>query len=111
MRKVILDFREIISQEEISRRKFHEYIAEAMTFPEYYGYNLDALYDCLTDISVPTAVGIIMPEGVGEDWEEYDGADQDRYKAFRYLEKIRKTFADAEMGNPNLAVFDLYHQA
>lgn len=29
----------------------HDYIAEKLHFPEYYGKNLDALYDCLTELS------------------------------------------------------------
>ncbi len=29
------------------KKAAHEYIAEALGFPEYYGHNLDALYDCL----------------------------------------------------------------
>lgn len=28
----------------------HEYIKEQLQFPEYYGNNLDALFDCLTDL-------------------------------------------------------------
>ena len=28
----------------------HEYLMEALDLPEYYGKNLDALYDCLTVI-------------------------------------------------------------
>ncbi len=28
----------------------HEYLKEVFGFPEYYGKNLDALYDCLTDL-------------------------------------------------------------
>ncbi len=32
----------------------HDALAHAMDFPEYYGKNLDALYDCLTDAAVPT---------------------------------------------------------
>lgn len=32
--------------------KLHEALKEAFEFPEYYGGNLDALHDCLTDIAV-----------------------------------------------------------
>lgn len=28
---------------------FHEALAQALDFPDYYGKNLDALFDCLTD--------------------------------------------------------------
>lgn len=30
--------------------KAHTYLAEELDFPDYYGRNLDALYDCLTDL-------------------------------------------------------------
>lgn len=33
-----------------SREDAHAYIAETLAFPAYYGNNLDALYDCLTDM-------------------------------------------------------------
>ena len=29
----------------------HDYLKECLDFPEYYGKNLDALHDCLTDLS------------------------------------------------------------
>ena len=32
------------------REAAHEYIAKVLGFPEYYGKNLDALFDCLTDM-------------------------------------------------------------
>lgn len=28
----------------------HDYLKEMLGFPEYYGKNLDALHDCLTDL-------------------------------------------------------------
>lgn len=28
----------------------HEYLMEVLNFPDYYGKNLDALYDCLCEI-------------------------------------------------------------
>lgn len=30
--------------------KVHDYLKEMLEFPEYYGKNLDALHDCLTDL-------------------------------------------------------------
>ena len=32
-----------------NKRDFHLYLKEQCEFPEYYGCNLDALYDCLSD--------------------------------------------------------------
>lgn len=34
--------------------QFHEALARGLDFPEWYGHNLDALYDCLTDIDEET---------------------------------------------------------
>ena len=33
-----------------SRKKLHKTLAKELGFPDYYGSNLDALYDCLTDL-------------------------------------------------------------
>ncbi len=32
------------------RQEAHAYLKEELGFPDYYGRNLDALYDCLTDL-------------------------------------------------------------
>lgn len=37
----------------------HYYLRDSLGFPEYYGMNLDALYDCLTEIG--SDVTIVMP--------------------------------------------------
>ena len=34
-----------------TKEKAHAHMQEALGFPAYYGRNLDALYDCLTDMS------------------------------------------------------------
>ena len=44
MKTVILDGNVVHSREEL-----HEYLAKEFDFPDYYGKNLDALHDCLTD--------------------------------------------------------------
>ena len=38
----------------------HEAIAAGLDFPDYYGRNLDALNDCLTDIEIPEASGRVL---------------------------------------------------
>ena len=35
---------------ELIKQKGHDYLAEALDLPDYYGKNLDALYDCLTEM-------------------------------------------------------------
>lgn len=37
-------------EEMYERKQTHEYIAEVLEFPDYYGKNLDALFDCLTEM-------------------------------------------------------------
>ncbi len=35
---------------------YHDILARELDFPAYYGRNLDALHDCLTEISADTAI-------------------------------------------------------
>ena len=46
MKTIIIDGNEIISMSDI-----HRIFAEELDFPEWYGKNLDALYDCLGDVT------------------------------------------------------------
>lgn len=46
MKEYILDLAEINSREQL-----HDVLASALELPDHYGRNLDALYDCLTDMS------------------------------------------------------------
>ena len=34
------------------REEAHEYLAEVFSFPDYYGKNLDALFDCLGEMRI-----------------------------------------------------------
>lgn len=37
-----------------SREALHQALSALLAFPAYYGKNLDALHDCLTDLSEPS---------------------------------------------------------
>ncbi|MCF0120273.1 MAG: barstar family protein [Oscillospiraceae bacterium] len=67
-----------------TREEAHTHIAQRLRFPDYYGRNLDALYDCLMDI--PDAQ-IIIPFS-----DAMDGA-------------IRKVLLDAAAHSSNITVF------
>lgn len=90
MKKILLDFGIPDSKESTQ-----EYIADKMGFGPAYGKNTDALYDELTSIGDPTAIGIYMPMG--------DMIDLD-FDLMLYFDKISEVFTDAEEANPQLAV-------
>ena len=49
--------RVILDCKKLSRRQpAHKHLQEALDFPKYYGKNLDALFDCLTDLCDCTIV-------------------------------------------------------
>lgn len=38
----------------------HRNVAAALSFPDYYGMNLDALNDCLSDVEIPADGGLAI---------------------------------------------------
>lgn len=72
------------------RELIHDYLRDQFDFPDYYGKNLDALYECLTDITEPTAVGFFIPV------PDFDDLSLD---FMIYLEKVKRVFMDAERDN------------
>ena len=43
-------------EELLQRKQAHQYLAQMLDFPDYYGKNLDALFDCLTELGDCTIV-------------------------------------------------------
>ena len=60
MRKITLDIERMRSLPML-----HKYLHTALALPEYYGTNLDALYDCLTEIAEPTE--LVVPKKVADE--------------------------------------------
>ena len=46
-----------------TKTEAHSYLKEVLRLPEYYGGNLDALYDCLTEMEDVEVEIQNMPEG------------------------------------------------
>ena len=57
----------IILDGKLIKEKSHDYLKKVFDFPDYYGKNLDALYDCLTDIGVETQIELVNSEYVSQD--------------------------------------------
>ena len=87
MRKVILDFKPIKTREDV-----HKYLAMMLDLPDYYGENLDALYDCLTEMSEDTVVGF------------FEAEDPASSPVSSYLGRVKLVMRDAEEENPHFAV-------
>lgn len=85
MKKILLDFKLTHTPEQVQ-----DYLALEFDFPDYYGKNLDALYDMLTELSEDTCVGIFEPK----EEREVDA----------YIHKVKRVMWDAEEENPYLCV-------
>lgn len=66
------------------KEKGHDYLKEVLNFPDYYGKNLDALYDCLTEIGVETEITLINSEEVPVGFIEtfQDASDENTFLKF-----------------------------
>ena len=65
MKSVILDAKKMLKKE-----KMHEYFAKKFDLPEYYGRNLDALFDCLCEINEPTLIKLKNEDTLQGDTKE-----------------------------------------
>jgi len=61
MKFAIIDGNSVTSMEDI-----HASLARQLEFPEWYGGNLDALHDCLTDFHEDVDLSIVHPEALFE---------------------------------------------
>ena len=47
-----------------TRERLHDTLSQQLSFPAYYGRNLDALFDCLTDISEDTELRLVHTDAL-----------------------------------------------
>lgn len=82
MRICIIDGNEIET-----RDMLHDILSKALDFPEWYGRNLDALYDCLTDLSEDVRLVIVH-------------RDKLRAHLGPYGDRLFRVFSQAAQDNP-----------
>ncbi len=66
MRICILDGNKLTNRELL-----HNALAESLSFPNWYGRNLDALYDCLTDFHEEAEIRILHEASLKENLGNY----------------------------------------
>lgn len=49
-----------------SKEALHQTLARTLAFPDWYGGNLDALFDCLTDLSEEVSITLLNWDGLGD---------------------------------------------
>ena len=76
---IIIDGNKITDKESL-----HETLKEKLVLPDYYGSNLDALWDCLTGwIELPTTI----------EWKNYSESE---IRLGDYANKVLETFKEAQ---------------
>ena len=73
----------------LDREMLHDVLAEELHLPEWYGRNLDALYDCLTDVREETMITLRNRDALEEHLGSYG------HRRMRLLE-------DVTLDNPNV---------
>lgn len=75
----------------IPRSDLHKAFSDALSFPDHYGNNLDALHDCLTEISEETRIRLLH-------WGDAET------NLGNYARSTKRAILDAASANPHLAV-------
>ena len=68
------------------KKEGHDYLMEALNLPDYYGKNLDALYDCLTEIECD--IELVNAGEVDKDIVDTfkDASEENDYLTFKIIE-------------------------
>ena len=87
MAAVIIDGAEVTCREQL-----HRVFSESLDFPDWYGGNLDALYDLLGGTNLPVDITIVR-SGLMSD--EFSG----------YMERVLRVILRAAEQNPNIKLY------
>ena len=74
-----------------TRGETHDYLQRMLSLPEYYGRNLDALHDCLTDVGGPLEIELVHVDVLMENLGVYG-------------KMLVRVFEDAAEENPEISI-------
>ena len=86
MERIVMDCGKIRTKED-----FHSALAKVLHFPDWYGGNLDALHDLLTEIGTDTTLQL-------HSWADAEAA------LGAYGSRLEKVMAVSALENPNLHI-------
>lgn len=97
----------------VSIEDFHDNISNGLDFPDYYGRNVNALSDCLSDLNVPDEGGLIIvfkrydlfTERFAEDAQDVLDILEDRSRNFLLMGKRLITLIQSD--NPSITYNDV----
>lgn len=100
MKRINLDFSQCQNKNQV-----HAYLKEQFEFPDYYGNNLDALYDVLGDIAEDIEIVFAEDEeGSCGEWVVDSGSAMRSDEMNRLLKNVRRVIEDAAEENGHLHV-------
>jgi ribonuclease inhibitor len=83
---------QLLGTEMTTREALHVHLQERLGFPDYYGQNLDALWDCLrAEIAVPLTI----------QWLDFTSSQR---ALGDYADKTLATFQEAQQELPGLII-------
>ncbi len=88
MRICVLDGTEIGD-----RGQLHDRLASSLELPEWYGRNLDALFDCLTDMREDTEIRLLHKDALTD-------------RLGGYAKALEKVLQEAAEANPKVELSD-----
>ncbi|MCB1143551.1 MAG: barstar family protein [Leptospiraceae bacterium] len=77
---------QLITESAGTIHEVHNILLKTLEFPESYGYNLDALYDCLTEMDLPCSV----------EWLDYKSTVKKLGTDIKLIRKVFEEYATEE---------------
>ncbi|WP_028865068.1 barstar family protein [Psychromonas aquimarina] len=80
-----------------SNEQLHKHLSSSLLFPDFYGMNWDAFWDCITDL-------IVLPETI-----EFLNSQSLKAKLPESYTQLKECFTDLALEYPNINCHVIWH--